>query len=135
MDEQQRRRIFAGFQKIDPVALARAVAQVEMSGMPLAQFRGALLPAGDHLGAAGNRDAVVEAEVAVLLAHAAPVRRVEWRRHPSISFQPVAGVSTLRKMFYSTITIRYHEAERTGECAWLIIRDWFGKRPAPSSTN
>ena len=65
VDEQQRRRPVSRFQEIDPVALARAIAQIEMVGMALAHLAGTLLPTGDHLDAAGHRDAVVEAEVAL----------------------------------------------------------------------
>ena len=75
VNEQQRRRLLAGFQEVDPVALARAVAQIDMIGQPLAHVGGALLPARGHLGAPRHRDAVVEAEIARLLAHGAPVQR------------------------------------------------------------
>src|SRR5215470_11692300 len=38
MNEEQRWRAFRGLEKVDPVALARAVAKVEMAGMALAQL-------------------------------------------------------------------------------------------------
>ena len=49
VDEQQRRRSVSRFQEIDPVALARAISQIDMFGKALAQLGGTLLPAGDHL--------------------------------------------------------------------------------------
>jgi len=46
-------------------------------------------------------NAVIEAEVALLLAHAAPVRRIWWRRHAgNLQSRPVFPLC--RKMFYST---------------------------------
>src|SRR6185437_2885917 len=127
--------VVAGLEEIDPVALARTVAQVEMSRMPPAQFGGALLPTGDDPGAAGNRRAVVEAEVALVLAHAAPVRRIQWRRHPQISFFGLPRVATLHKNVLDHTQIRYHKRSQREKCAWPITRDWFGKRPVPLSIN
>ncbi len=41
----QRRRLLARLEKIDPVALARAISQVEMVRIALAHLAGPLLPA------------------------------------------------------------------------------------------
>jgi hypothetical protein len=79
MDEQQRRRVLTRLEKIDAVALARAISEIEMGGLVLAHLAGTLLPAGDHFDASGYRCAVVEAEVAFLLAHLAPVHIGEIR--------------------------------------------------------
>ncbi|WP_229182283.1 hypothetical protein [Bradyrhizobium oropedii] len=77
-------RVVARFQKIDPVALTRAVCEVEMFGVLLPHHRGALFPAGGHLGAALDGHAVVQTEVALLLAHRAPVQRGKQRCHPCL---------------------------------------------------
>ena len=42
---------------------------------------------------------LLKTEVAVMLVHAAPVRRVQWRRHSQNPFLSRYRVSTLRKMF------------------------------------
>ena len=100
MDEQQRRRLVARLEKIDPVALARAIAEIEMVGMALAHLGRAPLPAGDDLGAAGHRHAVVEAEVALCLAHAcaSPARRTasscQISVHRSVRFHFAGKCST-----------------------------------------
>src|SRR6478752_6957996 len=96
MDEQQRRRPVAHFQKVDAVTLARAITEIEMGGMPLAQLRRTRLPFRDDGGAAGNRLAIVEAAVERLPAKLAPVRRVQSRhsRAPHLRCQPAAKCST-----------------------------------------
>jgi len=76
MDEEKRRRGFPGLEEIDPIALARAISQVEMIGILRPHLEGTPIPAGDEVGAGGHVNAIVEAEVALLLAHAAPVGRV-----------------------------------------------------------
>src|SRR5450631_2755183 len=54
-----------------------------MIGIPRPHLRRTPFPARDYVAASGHGDAVVETEVTVLLAHVAPVRRIERRRtHP-----------------------------------------------------
>ena len=90
-----------------------------MAGIPRAHLGRAPLPAGDDLGAALNRLAVVEAEVALLLAHGAPVRRVRWRRHAEISLSRWPRAFPLcRKMFYRTRSIRYQAEAKRGRHHW-----------------
>ena len=136
MDEQQRRRFFGRLEEIDPVALARAISEVEMAGMPRAHFGGTPVPAGDDVGASGHRDAVVEAEVELLLAHGAPVRRIERRRHRKIS---KSGRQRMRFHFAgkcSTATTQSAATKRNdGRCDKWPIRDWCGRPHAPSSIN
>src|ERR1700682_3784061 len=81
VNEQQRRRLFGSLEKIDPIALARAIFEVEMIGILRPHLRRTPFPARDHVAAAGHGDAVVEPEVAVWLAHRAPVGRVERCTH------------------------------------------------------
>ena len=81
MDEQERRAAVGGFEKVDAITLARAIAEVQMAGMPRTHVGRTPLPAGNDVGAASHRDAIVEAEVAILLAHAAPVGRIKRRGH------------------------------------------------------
>src|SRR6195952_4246101 len=65
------------------------------------------VPAGDQFGAIGHVNAVVEAEIALLLAHAAPIRRIERRRHARISVIPrIRRVSTLPENVLQHYTIR-----------------------------
>jgi len=52
-----------------------------MIGIPRPHLRRAPFPARDHIAASGHGDAVVETEVTVLLAHIAPVGRIERRTH------------------------------------------------------
>jgi hypothetical protein len=85
VDEQERRRVRRGLEKIDAVTLARAVAEVEMVGKAVAQFCRPAVPAGDDVGAAPHGLAVVEAAVPCLLAHCPPVRRVKRRCHAKTS--------------------------------------------------
>jgi hypothetical protein len=68
VNKQNRRRFLGSLEKIDPVALARAVSEVEMIGIPRPHFRRTPFPARDHVAASGHGDTVVEAEVTVLLA-------------------------------------------------------------------
>jgi hypothetical protein len=82
MDEHKCRPAVGRFKKVDAVAFARTVSEVQMAGMPRTHVGRLLLPAGNDVGAASHRNAIVEAEIAILLAHAAPVRRVKRRRHP-----------------------------------------------------
>src|ERR1700687_1200524 len=110
-----------------------AISEVEMIGMPLAHVGGTPLPAGDDVGASGHGNAVVEAEVALLLAHTAPVGRVERRTHAQISNRGSSAFPLCRKMFYRTT--RYREAERREKYKWHPIRGWCRRRHAPSSTN
>src|SRR3984893_17807739 len=114
--EQKRGAVVARLEKVDPVALARAVAQVEMIAIARPHLGRALVPAGDDVGAAGDRFAIVEAAVAVLLAHAAPVQRVERRAHAQISDSGSPGGFPLcRKLFYRTTLSAIREAERLGD--------------------
>ena len=132
VNEQQRRRLFGGLQKIDPVALARAVAELDMTGVALAHFERTLLPAGHRLHAALDRHAVVEAEVALLLAHRAPIQRREQCRHSKSPIQPQPGrVSNLPEN-----VLQHHdqETQRTGETRWLI-RGWCERRRVPLSAS
>src|SRR6266851_2406818 len=85
VDEEKRRPFFPRFEKVDTIALAPAISEVEMAGMPRAHLQGKPFPAGDDVGASGHGNAVVEAEVTLLLAHIAPVRRIGRRRHAQIS--------------------------------------------------
>ena len=98
MDEQQRRRILSRFQKVDPVALARAITEIEMGRIPPAHVARTLLPACDHLHASRNRDAVVKAEITIFLAQFAPVGCIEGRRHLN-SPSSTAAFPLCRKMF------------------------------------
>src|SRR5262249_23999646 len=114
MDEHQRRRVAGYPEEIDPVAVARGIAKLAIARVPLAQFARPLFPARDHLGAAGHRDAIVEAEVALLLAHLAPVHVGKGRHYqalPAISLQ----FPLCRKMVYSTTqSIKKRHGENYG---------------------
>src|SRR5207248_7458987 len=77
VNEQKGWPIVARLEKVDPVALAPAVSQIEMLGISLAYLGRAPRPIGDDLSAAGHGLAVIETAIAILLAHAAPVQRVE----------------------------------------------------------
>src|SRR5262245_5155200 len=88
VNEQQRRSLVGSFQEIDPVALARAISDIEMLWVALPQRGRALLPAGDDVGAAGNRRAVVEAAIDFLPAHLPPVQRRKIDRHAQTSRPP-----------------------------------------------
>ena len=81
MDKQQRWRIRRRLEEVDPVALARTVLKIEMRAVARPHFRREFLPAFDHVPAAGDRCAVVEATIEHLLAQGAPIKRVEWRGH------------------------------------------------------
>src|SRR5258705_12911113 len=59
-------------ENVDPVALARPIAQVERIGMAFAQARAALRPLRDPGGAVGDRGAVVVGRVELRARHAAP---------------------------------------------------------------
>src|SRR5438309_10867436 len=85
VNEQKRWPLVARFEKVDMVALAGAVPQIEMIGISLTRFGRKPVPAGDDVGTSGYGQAVVETEVPLFLAHLAPVQRVERRRHPKIS--------------------------------------------------
>src|SRR5437016_5259544 len=65
--------------------LASAIAEIEMIGIALAQVGRTPLPASDNVAASGHRNGIVEAEIAILLAHAAPVQRGEGCRHSELS--------------------------------------------------
>src|SRR5580704_14416845 len=101
MDEHKCRPAVGGFKKVDAVAFARAISEVQMAGMPRTHVGRAPLPAGNDIGAASHRNAIVEAEITILLAHAAPVGRVKRRGHAK---SPVAernpnAFPLCRKMF------------------------------------
>src|SRR5258708_31663934 len=81
MDEQQRRRVLARLEKIDPVALARAIPKIEMGRMELPYLSRTPVPGRDDIPAAGDCLAIVQAAVQFLLAQFAPVGRVVGRRH------------------------------------------------------
>jgi len=134
VDEQQRRRVVSGFEEIDPVALAWAVAQVDMSWETLPHLGGALLPAGDHLRAAGHGNAVVETEIPRLPAHGAPVQRGKQCRHADISGRPPLGdVSTLPEN-----VLQHHQRpkkKRKQEIPNWRIRTWCVRRRAPLSAS
>src|SRR5436190_2140430 len=72
-------------EKIDAIALARSVSEIEMVRIASAQYCGTLLPAGNDVGASSHGKAIVEPEVKLLLAHCAPVRRVKRRGHAQFS--------------------------------------------------
>jgi hypothetical protein len=84
VDQHQCRAALGGLEEIDPITVAWTVSQVEMRGMFVPHGGGALLPARDKLGAARDGGAVVESEVALLLAHRSPVRLAEYRRHRNV---------------------------------------------------
>ena len=85
VNEQKGWPLVARLEKVDAVALAPAVSQVEMLGISLAHLGRAGLPIGDNVSASEYGLAIVETAVAIVLAHAAPVQRVERRRHVQIS--------------------------------------------------
>jgi hypothetical protein len=75
-----------------------------MAGMPRTHVGRASLPAGNDIGAASHGNAIVKAEITILLAHAAPVGRVKRRGHaesPVATSNPNA-FPLYEKMFYST---------------------------------
>src|SRR5262249_15450204 len=74
-------RVVMNPEKVDAIALARAIAQIEMGGMAPAQLRRLPLPARHDLAAARHRLAIVEAAVELGPAQLAPVDRVERHRH------------------------------------------------------
>jgi hypothetical protein len=89
-----------------------------MRAMARPQLGRALGPAGDDLAAARHRDAVVEAEVALLLAHAAPVRGAEWRIHCRIHLVVMAGtmpaIPLCGKMVYTALSSAIDQKMRIG---------------------
>src|SRR6267154_3635250 len=66
VNEQQRRPFFSSLEKVDPIALARAISEVEVIGILRPHLRGTPFPARDHVAAASHGYAVLEAEVANL---------------------------------------------------------------------
>src|SRR4029079_19231383 len=109
VDEEKRRPFFSRFEKVDTVALARAISEVEMIRILRTHLGRTPLPAGDDVGASGYRYAVVEAEVTLFLAHLAPVRRIGGRRHAQISHcgHSASAFPLCRRIFYRTT--RYRE--------------------------
>src|ERR1700730_7242746 len=85
VNEKEGWAFVAPFEEVDTVAFAWAITQVEMRGISPAHVRRKPVPASDDVGASGYRNAVVETEVPLLLAHLAPVQRVERRCHREIS--------------------------------------------------
>src|SRR4030081_3352820 len=135
VDEQERRTLFARFKKVDTIAFARTVSEVEMIGISFAHFSGAPLPAGNDVGAISDGHAVVEAAITLFLIHAAPVRRVERRSHAQISNRDALSAFPLcRKMFYRT-TQSAKGMRNYGRRKWHLIRSWYARRRALSSIN
>src|SRR6266705_2254553 len=60
VNEQQRRPFFSSLEKVDPIAVARAISEVEMIGILRPHLRGTPFPARDHIAAASHGHAVVE---------------------------------------------------------------------------
>ena len=123
VNEQQRRRVVGGLEEVDPVALARAIAEIEMIGIARAHLARTPIPAGDDVGASGHRHAVVEAEVAVLpgsccaspgASNGVVMLKISESR---ANFGPFP---LCRKMFYRTTAIRYRDSGTTRErYKWL----------------
>jgi hypothetical protein len=126
VDEQQCRRSFGDIEEVNSVALARPISEIEVAGMAHPHLGRAPVPAGDKLGTGRHMNAIVETEVAILLAHATPVRRIERCRHDQVSSRAAwlqRVLPLLRKMFYSTtqsVRSRRNDREKSN---WPI-RDW-----------
>src|SRR3954447_19489237 len=132
MDEQQRRRVVPRLEKIDAIALARSVSEIEMIRIASAQFRGTLLPAGNDVGASSHGKAIVEPEVKLLLAHCAPVRRLKRRGHAQFSYRAaLQRVSTLPE----NVLHDYSNGKRQRRKKWRLIKRWSERPHAPSWTN
>src|ERR1700739_2772028 len=120
MNEHQRRRVLGGLEEVDAIAFARAVSEVEMLGMPRALSTRSPVPASDDVATPHHSRAVVETVVTILLAHAAPVRRIERRTHSQIS-KSFASFPLLREMFYRA-TQSAIEKPTKGRCKWHPIK-------------
>src|SRR5260370_23887602 len=136
VDEHKRRPFFTRFEKVDTIALARAVSEVEMAGMSRTQLQGKPFPAGDDVGASSHGNAVVEAEITLFLAHIAPVRRIGRRSHAQISN---CGAKRRRVSTLPENVLQDYPPSRSGNVGrknkWHLIRDWCGRPRARSSTN
>src|SRR3954449_13304480 len=117
VDKQKRRSALPRIEKIDPVALAGAVSHIEMVSVPRAHLGRTPLPCGNYFRAAGHRKAVVETEIALLLVHLAPVRRIERRGHAKSSIARCSAFLLCRKMIYRTRAIGRATAEETEQVA------------------
>ncbi len=103
VDEKQGRRIVVHLEKIDAVALARAIAEIQMVGVALAQVGRTPLPARHDLAAAGHGLAIVETAVELGPAHFAPVRRVKRRRHAKL-LAPCVAIAARNVLEHETRT-------------------------------
>jgi len=66
MDQQQHGATFRHLDEIDPVAVARAIGEVEMRGIFRLHGIGTLAPAIGNLGTSGDGHAVIEAGIELL---------------------------------------------------------------------
>jgi hypothetical protein len=87
-----------------------------MRAMARPQFGRAFGPAGNDLAAARHRDAVVEAEVALVLAHAAPVRGAECRIHDRIHLVIVTGNDAGDSTFCGKWSTRLYHPRSIKKC-------------------
>src|SRR4030088_837754 len=133
VDEPQRRAFFCWPEEVDTIALARAISEVEMIGIPATHLGRAPFPAGDDVGASSHGNAVVETAVTAFLAHAAPVRRVERRTHAQISYLGRSAFHFAGKCFTGLPAIEKRNDKEKHK--WHLIRNWCGRRRAPSSIN
>jgi len=81
MDKQQRRAVFTGLEKVDAIAFARAIAQIDILRMARSHLGGKRLPFGDDDGGLGNGEGIVQPAIALFLRQLAPIRGVDGRVH------------------------------------------------------